>query len=317
MRLPATPIRTIHVSQRGGFGRAVMTAAEAGLPALGYVVSYAALQAALADRLQACNVPALRGARVTQVAGDAESARVHYEQADTAGELACRLVVIADGGVLAQSVAHHEVRDYHQSALVADVMSDRPHENRAFERFTADGPIALLPFEAGYALVWTCTPDRARELCSESERAFLDALQAQFGGRAGRLVAVQGRAVYPLALRVAHPARHPRVLLLGNAAQTLHPVAGQGLNLGLRDAYELARGLAADPHALREPAFAERFTSRRRADRTGSILLTDALVRVFTSAVPGLGWLRGCGLTALDSLPPAKRQFMSQMMFGA
>jgi 2-octaprenyl-6-methoxyphenol hydroxylase len=107
------------------------------------------------------------------------------------------------------------------------------------------------------------------------------------------------------------------VLLLGNAAQTLHPVAGQGLNLGLRDAYELARSLTADPHALQEPAFAERFTRRRRVDRTGSILLTDALVRVFTSGVPGLDWLRGCGLTALDSLPPAKRRFMSHMMFGA
>jgi 2-octaprenyl-6-methoxyphenol hydroxylase len=315
--LPATPIRTIHVSQRGGFGRAMLKATEVGLPALGYVVSYAALQAALAARLEACNVPTLRGARVTQVTSDAVSARVCYEHADTVGEVASQLVAVADGGMLAQSVAHHEVRDYRQSALVANVMADRPHENRAFERFTDNGPIALLPFDAGYALVWASTPEHAQESCGASDRAFLDALQAQFGGRAGRFVEVQGRAVYPLALRVAGSALHPRVLLLGNAAQTLHPVAGQGLNLGLRDAFELARSLKADPGALQDRAFAERFARQRRVDRTGSIVLTDALVRVFSSAVPGLGWLRGCGLTALDCLPPAKREFMSHMMFGA
>jgi 2-octaprenyl-6-methoxyphenol hydroxylase len=316
-RLPTTSIRNIHVSQRGGFGRATMSAQDVGLPALGYVVSYAALQAALAHRLEACGVPTLWGARVTQIDGGTESARVRYERAGIVDEVAGRLVVIADGGDLAQSAAKHRMHDYHQSALVANVVTDRPHDNRAFERFTSDGPIALLPFESGYALVWTTTPEHAQQLCTAAEHTFLDALQSEFGNRAGRFAQLRERGVYPLALRVARSTQAQRVLLLGNAAQTLHPVAGQGLNLGLRDAFELARALEAEPDALSGRTFVERFRSRRRLDRGGSILLTDGLVRVFSNAFPGLSWLRGCGLTALDCLPPAKRVFMGRMLFGA
>jgi 2-octaprenyl-6-methoxyphenol hydroxylase len=314
--LPVTPIRLIHVSQRGGFGRATMSAEDVGVPALGYVVSYTALQAALARRLEACAISPLFGARVTQITSGNDSAHVRYEHAGLVGEVAGRLVVVADGGELAQSAAKHVIHDYRQCALIANVVTDRVHDNRAFERFTSAGPIALLPFESGYALVWTTTPAHAQELCTAAEPAFLAALQSEFGGRAGRFMHVQGRAVFPLALRVARCALQPRVLLLGNAAQTLHPVAGQGLNLGLRDAFELARELKAEPDAPRSLAFAERFRGRRRVDRGGSILLTDGLVRVFSNTFPGLSWLRGCGLTALDCLPPAKRVFMGRMLFG-
>lgn len=316
-RLPNTSIRVIHVSQRGGFGRAMMSTEDVGLPALGYVVSYAALQAALTHRLEACGVPTLWGARVTQIDGGTESARVRYERAGVGGEVAGRLVVVADGGEVAQSAAQHRVYDYRQSALVGNLVTDRPHGNRAFERFTREGPIALLPFESGYALVWTTTPAHAQQLHAATEHAFLDALQGEFGTRAGRFAQLRERAVYPLALRVARSTLEQRVLLLGNAAQTLHPVAGQGLNLGLRDAFALARALETEPDALRERTFVERFHSRRRLDRSGSVLLTDGLVRVFSNAFPGLSWLRGCGLTALDCLPPAKRVFMGRMLFGA
>jgi 2-octaprenyl-6-methoxyphenol hydroxylase len=315
--LPATPIHVIHVSQRGGFGRATLSAQDVGLPALGHVVSYAALQGALARCVQGRGVPTLRGARVTRIDSGAELVQVHYERAGVAGEVTSHLAIIADGGELAQSAARHSVHDYGQCALVANVLTDRPHAHRAFERFTGDGPIALLPFEAGYALVWTTRPEQAEQLCTAAEPVFLDALQAELGARAGRFERVWDRAVYPLALRVARGASQQRVLLLGNAAQTLHPVAGQGLNLGLRDAFELARAVKNDPEALREHAFVECFRGRRSRDRSGSILLTDGLVRVFCSDFPGLSWLRGCGLTALDCLPPAKRAFMGRMLFGA
>lgn len=315
--LRPTPIRVIHVSQRGGFGRATLSAGEVGLPALGHVVCYTALQAALAHRMVALDVPISWGARVVQIDEGTDSVRVRYERAGAVDEAVGRLVVIADGGELAHSAAHHAVRDYHQCALVANVVTDRPHDNRAFERFTPDGPIALLPFAAGYALVWTTTPERAQQLCTAADSTFLDALQVEFGARAGRFTRVQSRAVYPLSLRVARAASIRRALLLGNAAQTLHPVAGQGLNLGLRDAFELARALQAEPEALQGSGFAERFRARRRLDRSGSILLTDGLVRLFSNALPGLSWLRGCGLTALDCLPPAKRVFMSRMLFGS
>lgn len=316
VHLARTSIQSIHVSQRGGFGRVTLRAADAGLPALGYVVSYAGLQAALDRRLAACTGLVLRGARVTLIDGGAESAQIRYEHAGIVGEATAPLVVIADGGELAQSAARYAMHDYRQSAVVASVLCGVPHGNQAFERFTDAGPIALLPFESGYALVWTTTPAHAQALGTMSERGFLDTLQHEFGGRAGRFEQVRGRAVYSLALRVARAAVEPRVLLLGNAAQTLHPVAGQGLNLGLRDAFELARSLQYDPDAARRRTFVEHFRNQRRLDRGGSILLTDGLVRAFSSAAPGLSWLRGCGLTVLDCLPPAKRMFMSRMVFG-
>jgi 2-octaprenyl-6-methoxyphenol hydroxylase len=313
--LSGTPIHSIHVSQRGGFGRALMTAGEAGVPALGYVVSYAALHAALMRRLRACGVRPLQGARATRVDGSAAEVRVRYEHDGEAREDTARLAVIADGGALARSATDQAVRDYRQSAVVANVTTDRPHGNRAFERFSTAGPMALLPFGAGFALVWTTAPDEAQSLVACDERAFLDALQSRFGNRAGRFIAVQGRASYPLALRFARSPAERRVLLLGNAAQTLHPVAGQGLNLGLRDAFELARCLSGA--ALEDARFAQRFRSLRRADRRSSIAMTDAMIRVFCNDLPGLSWLRGCGLTALDSLPPVKREFMDRMMFGS
>jgi 2-octaprenyl-6-methoxyphenol hydroxylase len=225
-------------------------------------------------------------------------------------------VVIADGGAAAQAMTRVTVHEYGQSAVVANVLASKPHNNRAFERFTPDGPLALLPRERGFALVWTATPDSARQLCSLPANTFLTRLQSAFGGRAGTFTAVEGRAAFPLALRIAEPPVVPRVVLLGNAAQTLHPVAGQGLNLGLRDAWELGECLQAHPGDPGCTRVLAAYSSRRRRDRASGVLLTNALVQVFSNDHLPLRWLRGCGLTLLDSLPPAKRAFMHQMMFG-
>jgi 2-octaprenyl-6-methoxyphenol hydroxylase len=310
-----TPIDSIHVSQRGGFGSAVMTARDAGVPALGYVVAYSALQSALDRRLERSRVQRILGARVTDVDGDVRRAAVSVEHGGTQEQLACSLAVVADGGAVARTASLQETWDYHQSAIVAEVDTDPPNTGRAFERFTADGPIALLPCGRGYALVWTVPPDDADQLCGLSTEPFLARLQAAFGYRAGRFVAATPRAAYPLRLRRARATHMPRVVLVGNAAQTLHPVAGQGLNLGLRDAFELARRVAV-PGAVAEADFAERFHRGRGADRRISIFLTDALARGFSSELAWVGWLRGCGLTLLDSAPAAKRGFMARMMFG-
>lgn len=315
-RLPATPITTIHVSQRGGFGRVVMTASEVRLLALGHVVSYSALHAALREQLAADGVPTLYGARAVDIGGDAHHATVHYQQGDSRiGEIACRLVVLADGGVLAQRTADYSQHDYRQCALAASVSTDQPHANRAFERFAPGGPIALLPFGENYALVWTLPTEEAAMLSNIGEGKFLSRLQAQFGGRAGQFLSVGGRISFPLWLRHAPILRTPRTLLLGNAAQTLHPVAGQGLNLGLRDAFELARAL--DRGTPLEAGFVPHFMRQRKIDRAATVYSTDTLVQLFSRALPGLTWLRGCGLTALDSLPPAKHELMQRMMFGS
>jgi 2-octaprenyl-6-methoxyphenol hydroxylase len=314
----ATAIRAIHVSHRGAFGRAVLAAEEAGLPALGYVVPHAALQRALSKGLeQVSNVTLLAGSRAAAVEASADSVSVQFEH--SSGSMRptarARLAVITDGGGTSQSLTRMQVREYGQSALVANVLASKPHQNWAFERFTPEGPLALLPRHAGFALVWTSAPESARRLCSLAPPVFLERLQTAFGERAGTFTAVEGRAAFPLALRVAEPPTVPRTLLLGNAAQTLHPAAGQGLNLGLRDAWELAEDiqLKSDPGSRQGLAA---YTSRRRRDRSGGVMMTDGLVRVFSNNHLPLRWLRGCGLTLLDSLPPVKRAFMQQMMFG-
>jgi 2-octaprenyl-6-methoxyphenol hydroxylase len=316
---PVTAIQTIHVSHRGGFGRAMLTASEVGLPALGYVMPLGALQRALTQGSQrAPNVTSVTGFRAAKVEANADSVEVQFEQ--TSGSMRrstrAKLAVIADGGAAAQGLTRVQVRDYRQSALVANVLTSRPHRNWAFERFAPEGPLALLPRHVGFALVWTGAPESTELLCSLSPPAFLGHLQTAFGQRAGVFTGVEGRAAFPLALRVAEPPTTARTLLLGNAAQTLHPVAGQGLNLGLRDAWDLAEEIRLQPDDPGTPQVLAAYVGRRRHDRARGVTVTDTLVRVFSNNHLPLRWLRGCGLTLLDSLPPLKRAFMRQMMFG-
>jgi 2-octaprenyl-6-methoxyphenol hydroxylase len=312
-----TPIESIHVSQRAGFGRSLLTAADAGLPALGYVVPYADLHLALSAQLPACpHTRVYDDTDVLDIAPDGDAALVRCRSGEQTWAARCALAVLADGGTLAQSAAAHRGRDYAQSALVANVATDRPHANRAYERFTPFGPIALLPAGTGFALVWTARPDEADRLLALDDGAFLRALQGAFGERAGGFRQCTARAVYPLALRVAGTPRCARVVLLGNAAQTLHPVAGQGLNLGLRDAWQLAQFAQAAPAEVGTQPFLERFRRARRPDRLGTIALTDLLVTGFSNDLAPLRWLRGFGLTFLDALPPAKKAFIERMTFG-
>lgn len=312
---PATPIETIHVSHRGAFGSAILASRDTGVPALGYVVPYASVRRALRVRLErTSNVTLLPGQRAVEVQASADSVCVRFEGSGLQRTERGKLLAIADGGT--QMAQSRTIRDYGQSAVVANVLASTPHHSRAFERFTSTGPLALLPRERGYALVWTTTPERARELCSLPVDAFLERLQRAFGDRVGDFTAVDDRAAFPLSLRVAPRPATERTVLLGNAAQTLHPVAGQGLNLGLRDAWELAeciQALSGDPgHSEALAAF----SARRRRDRASSIALTDSLVRLFSNERLPLSWLRGCGLTFLDCFPPLKHAFLRQMMFG-
>jgi 2-octaprenyl-6-methoxyphenol hydroxylase len=312
-----TPIESIHVSQRGGFGRAVLHARDAGLPALGYVVGYASLLQALAATARSCPDVSLRhDTQVLEVQAVDGFARVCCRTGGQEWAAQGTLAVVADGGSAARAAAPLEERDYRQCAIVADVVADRPHAGRAFERFTPSGPIALLPAGEAYALVWTTTREHAQDLSALADLQFLAALQDAFGGRAGRFQRCTARASYPLSLRVAGRPNQARVVLLGNAAQTLHPVAGQGLNLGLRDAWALAQLCAQDRAEIGSAAFLARFRRQRATDRRGTIALTDLLVTGFSNHLAPLCWLRGFGLTFLDALPPAKQAFIERMTFG-
>jgi len=310
-------ILQINVSQRGGFGRVELTAAEAGVPALGYVVEYGALQRALTAALEHSGVRVESGAVALAVEGDSQRAGVSVEQAGVVGVAHAKLIAIADGGgrLELSQVREH---DYGQSALVCDVASAQPHRNRAFERFTREGPLALLPNARGWALVWTVQSERAAALATLDEKKFCTQLQETFGYALGSFTLLGPRRIFPLRLKVAAQAVAPRCVLIGNAAQTLHPVAGQGFNLGLRDAFELARLIATrgagDPG---NPQLLNTFFTQRRFDRTATILFTDSLIRLFSKDIPLLSPLRGLGFAALSALPPVRKFVARRMIFGA
>ena len=311
------PIYRISISQQRSFGRTELSADEANVPALGYVTGYAVLQRALAGALERTAVRVLAGCTVLAVSGDADQAVVSIDASGTPEELATSLIAIADGGAQLD-IARVKTRDYRQSALVCDVMSEQLHQNRAFERFTPDGPIALLPSARGWSLVWTVQPERAQQLATLSDSEFCGQLQAGFGAAAGVFTAAGRRQVFPLALKVATRPVAPRTLLIGNAAQTLHPVAGQGFNLGLRDAWELARAILA--RGGRDPGGREllnEFFSQRRPDRIATILFTDTLIRLFCKDIPLANGVRGLGLAAFGAIPAAKNFLARRMMFGA
>ncbi len=318
----ATPIRNIHVSQRGGFGRVCLTAAEAGFPELGYVVDYNRVAQALAQSVMATSVQCLTGAQVTATRG-ADQAHIEYEHAGEPRELTAALAVIADGGAAGESPG--KTINYQQCAVTAHVVSERPHNNTAYERFTAYGPLALLPDSkqdaenagAGWALVWTTTPEHARRLCAAAPEIFMQELHDCFGSRVGRFTAVTGRAAYPLQQRRAQPAAEHRVLI-GNAAQTLHPVAGQGFNLGLRDAWELAELiLRGHPAPLGSREWLDSYHARRAADRRGGTRFTHALVQLFSNDLLPARLARGTGLALLGCMPPLKNFLVRRMTFGS
>jgi len=302
------PIETIHVSQQG-FGRTVMRCADYGLPALGYVTAYSELVAQLEDRTPT----------VAETLRDWESAHdgvaLRLSRGNEEVSMRARLLVLADGGQIRRA---QPMRDYQQHALVAEVTAERPRGGVAWERFTAEGPLALLPYADCYALVWSMRPTNARELLGLSDRDFLARLRETFGGRLGDFRSVSGRATFPLSLRRGPITPAPRALAVGNAAQTLHPVAGQGLNLGLRDAWELAQMLLdVSKEEIGAPRFLARYVRQRRFDRCAGIGFTDFLVRMFSNSLPPLALARGAGLAMLDSLPSARRFLARRMIFGA
>lgn len=310
----ATPIRSIHISQRGSFGRARMLAEELGLPALGYVLPAASLTECLLRRTQEAGIPIEFGTAVSATRPHDEGIEITLSPHGGAPRTwHARLLACCEGSVSAAAPAIE--RDYGQHALLCRAHIARPHDNVAFERFTAEGPIALLPLGQDYAVVWTVASDRVQPLLAADDAVWLQALQAAFGQRVP-FTAISGRAHYPLGLRMRRQTAAARTVWLGNAAQTLHPVAGQGFNLALRDAWELADTLA----GAQDPGTADllaRHARGRRIDRLGAAGFTDFLVRSFALDLPFLPTARGLGLLALDMLPPLRHFVAKRMIYGA
>jgi 2-octaprenyl-6-methoxyphenol hydroxylase len=334
----ATAIQRIHVSQRGHFGRTLIDHSEHGLPALGYVLRYGSIVHGLAEAVHATGVHWFRSTSASAPTQERDGVTLPIETAGVTRHLRTRILVNAEGGLFgdqktgkrgngngndsdATSTSNNAgaggTRDYGQTALVGTVSVSAPQPHVAWERFTSQGPIALLPMGgvrgADYALVWCCAPDEATRRSHLPDDEFLRELGAAFGSRMGRFTQIKGRASFPLGLNTIDTLVNGHVVAIGNAAQTLHPVAGQGLNLGLRDAHALADAFSAEgPTTLALAAFAQ----RRALDRRLTIGATDTLARLFTVDFPPLAALRGLALTALEFVPPVKTALARQMMFG-
>jgi len=315
----ATPIEHIHVSQRGHFGRTLIDRDEHALAALGYVVRYGSIVQALAGAVRGTRVDWLTSTTARAPRQDADGVTLTLDAPQGERTLRARIVINAEGGLFheQQADAGKHRRDYGQTALVGTVTVSAPRPNVAWERFTHEGPLALLPLggprQTEYSLVWCCTPDEAARRAALPDDAFLRELGSVFGERMGAFVAIAGRASFPLGLNAAQTLVSGRVAIVGNAAQTLHPVAGQGLNLGLRDAHTLVDTLSAQGF---EATALATFNARRALDRRFTIGATDTLARLFTIDSGPLPLLRGAALTALEFVPPLKKAIARQMMFG-
>ena len=311
----AEPIAQIHVSDRGRFGATRLLATDEGVPALGYVVENAWLGQCLWQALDADVVEWRCPDEVIQLEALDDGYRLTLKEGAT---LDCDLAVLADGdrsGLREQLSIEVKTTPYRQTALIANISTAEAHGGQAFERFTEDGPMALLPLSEGRsALVWTRSNEDAKALATMPERDFLAALQQAFGYRLGALTQVGARHLYPLSLVEASEQARPNLVLLGNAAHSLHPIAGQGFNLSLRDVLTLAEALLANPQPPGDFTVLQDYLRRQRLDQDLTVGFSDQVTRLFSTSQPLLAAGRNLGLLGLDLLPPAKHWFARQAM---
>ena len=318
----ATPIEKIHISDRGRFGFTRLAASDAGVEALGFVVENRALgQALKATLAQTSNLIFLCPALMQEITYTPEAASVTVKRGERVETLTARLVVAADGGhsaVRNQAGIEAQRTEYKQTALVTNISVEFAHHNIAYERFTDSGPLALLPMRDNRcAVVWSLLPERVEALRALTDAQFLEALQECFGTRLGRFQKVGKRIAYPLALTKVREHVRPRLVLIGNAAHTVHPVAGQGFNLGLRDVAALAQVLAEAQQQgedLGDLKVLQRYLDWRRRDNFAVSAFTDGLVRLFSNDFLPLSLARNLGLVAVDLLPPLKRRLLRLSM---
>lgn len=311
----AQAIAHIHVSEQGRFAAAELHASEQNVSALGQVVENAwlghCLWSALDDDIIDWHCPA----RVTAMQAQPGGYRL---QLDSGKTLNCELAILADGGrsgLRQQLGIHCSERGYDQTAIITTVTPARQHDGWAFERFTPDGPMALLPMtENRFVLIWTRPPEEAARLAALSERDFLGELQDCFGYRMGRFVQVGQRHLYPLALVQSSEQVRRNLVVLGNAAHSLHPIAGQGYNLSLRDAMALADALLSSNRPLGDLATLQAYVTSQQQDQDLTIGFSDQVTRLFSNRTAGLSQARRLGLLGLELCPPAKSLFARQAM---
>jgi 2-octaprenyl-6-methoxyphenol hydroxylase len=320
VKAAATPISKIHVSDKGRFGFSHIDAEEQGVEALGYVVINRVLGGVLQSHLDAADgVDVFCPARIGRVELGPDAASATISNVDGEKKLTCKLLVAADGanssvremmGISAQK------REYGQRAVIGNLMPEKPLDNRAFERFTPQGPLAVLPVADGRAgFVWTVAEHDADRVLQLDDDEFLAEIQEQFGFRLGKFSRVGKRAAYPLVLSKALRLTATRSVLIGNSAHGLHPVSAQGFNLGMRDVAALCDCVADTQNA--DPGNAvllDRYAEWRRSDQKKLVHFTDNLVRLFGSTRPGLRTLRNIGMIGFDLIPGVRSMFAKHTM---
>lgn len=310
----ATPIRHIHVSDRGHFGKVRLCAEKEGVEALGYVITARILEQAVDAGVREAAVDRICPARVTGLKAGASDITVRIEQGGESADVSARLLVGADGSdssIRRLLEIGQKSRDYGQTAVVTLVQTGKEPQGTAYERFTPAGPLAFLPAGGSRcSVVWTLTREDAEIAMTQPEPRFLERLQACFGYRLGRLELLAPRRAFPLKLIQAQKMVSSRAVLLGNAMHQLHPVAGQGFNLGLRDVVELAEMLVDHGRGGGDPGdkgLLAEYAKRRAVDHRRVIGFTDTVVRLFSNQWPALTAARNAGLLALDHTGAAKR----------
>lgn len=314
----ACAIEHIQVSDRGHFGKTRLDATEFGRSALGYVIEIEWIGRLVYQQLQQVPATQLTWFRPDQISVIRTERDCRHLQLKSGAELCCRLLVLCEGGDSpSRALAGIDLlqHDYQQSALIANIAVSTPHQGKAFERFTTDGPLALLPLtQQRYSLVWTCQPEQAVALTALPDAEFIAALQQAFGYRAGVFSSVGNRVIYPLKLKTAAKAADHRLVLCGNSLHNLHPIAGQGFNLALRDLDALLQLLAQQAHQQDVGTYSltSQYQRLRKTDMAAVVGFTDSLVRLFSNDSKLLALGRSLALTALNHCTPLKQAFAAQ-----
>ena len=318
----AMAIRHIHVSDRGHFGKTRLHADDCGVDALGHVVVARILENAIQAKLRDTAVVRLCPVRTMGVKAGPERVHATLKQDQDQIHVSARLLVAADGGnstVRTLLGIEQQIRDYGQTAVVTEVTTTKDTLNTAYERFTPSGPLAFLPLERRKcSVVWTLGTEAAEDALRQGEGEFTTRLQEAFGYWLGRIAQASRPVGFPLRLIRADRMTDQRVVFIGNAMHQIHPVAGQGFNLGLRDAAILAERIALQVQLQEDigaPAFLESYALARRRDLERVVRFTDSLVRIFSNEFPPLVLGRNLALTAMDRVPMMKR-FLSHQAMG-
>ncbi|MCK9636639.1 MAG: 2-octaprenyl-6-methoxyphenyl hydroxylase [Methylobacter tundripaludum] len=309
----ATAIKNIHISDQGHFGKTRLSAQKENVQALGYVITARDIETHVAKRVAEADMELICPARLVGSMAGSDAVNISLKRGEEPLNISAKLLVGADGGNSSVrkllEIAQHST-EYGQTALVTTVKSSIPHNNTAFERFTASGPLALLPVDTAHcAVVWTRSSEDAEALMSGSEADFLAELQQCFGYRLGRLSLAAPRRAFPLSLIRAEKMIADRTVIIGNAVHQLHPVAGQGFNLGLRDVVQLAEMIITRHEAGQDIGAADFLTAyaeSRQKDHDRTINFTDTVVRIFSNDWLALAAARNIGLAVLDHIPAAK-----------